>query len=66
MKKLEAMRMNTGGNVMVDYYPVSKTVELKWIGISDDAIVGYSIDEPWNAGGGEDELWYIDTTITKK
>jgi hypothetical protein len=66
MKKLEAMRMNTGGNVMVDYYLVSTSGELRWVGVSDEAIVGYSIDEPWTAGGGEDELWYIDTTVTKK
>lgn len=62
MKKLEALTMNTGGHVMVDYYQVSTTGKLKWIGVSDDAIVGYAIDEPWNSMGGKDELWYIDKT----
>ncbi|MDX1807512.1 MAG: hypothetical protein R3267_10850 [Paenisporosarcina sp.] len=59
MNITETVTINTGGNIMGDFHKIENGGKLKMVGVFDEAIVGFSSEEPWNEEGIDAEMWVI-------
>lgn len=50
--------LDTGGNIVIDFFHIEGGGDLKGVGISEDCIVGYNVEDFFTADE-TNELWYV-------